>query len=512
MQLPVTEQGTVIAAPVSARGDSPASALLKTFGGVAAFLIVLALVGAVWTVYYWYLTVGYWELWEAPAYSHYVWLSHGLLLGRIDLPVSDLALQAPVSELIKVVDPYEPGNRLRFSVPFDISYYDGKFYLYFGVVPAVILAIIQKYTGFAAVDDSVLVLGGAWVLMAASAVVIWQIWRRYFPGVWAWYPFIVYMLFAFSEGSFMLLEKPAVYQATILCGQAFLFAGLAFAFPILSGPSRNPLLLLLAGTAWGFAWCSRLSLLPTMLLLVGVVLLRLMTFRDSTRRTIALAFAISIVPVLSIVLTGWYNQARFGSWLETGQRYQFTAYNANAERDHLFSLAYTIPNTEMLLGEPVDRLPDFPYIALAPELSLPKTTELPEYLLTEAPVVGLLVSTPFLFLALTALVPTGTKRRDLTAAIESSSAPWSVTVFALILAATTIVSEFVVASQRYTAIRYRGDFLFLLLLFVYVVLGQVLASSLKWGWMLRIAVLALFALSIAASLALRIYPFVTTPQ
>jgi hypothetical protein len=507
VQLPIAESSPAAAStPVA----STSRTTLRILLGLAAFIVILAMVGAVWTVYYWYLTVGYWDLWEAPAYSHYVWLSHGLLLGNLDLPVSDLALQAPVSELMKVIDPYEPANRLRFSVPFDVSYYDGKFYLYFGVVPAIILALIQKFTGFAAVDDSVLVLGGAWVLMAASAVVIWQVWRRYFPHVHAWYPFLVYMLFAFSEGSFMLLEKPAVYQATILCGQAFLFVGLALVMPVITGRSRNWLLLLLAGTCWGLAWGSRLSLLPTVLLLIGIVVLRLLTFRDSRVKTAAMALAIGIMPLVSIVLTGWYNQARFGNWLESGQRYQFTAYNANAERDHLFSLIYLIPNTQMFLTEPVDRLPEFPYVALAPELTLPKTTDLPEYLLTEAPMVGLLVSTPFLYLTLAALAPTRSKRRELGEIFQPGA--WPATVFALIVAAIAVVSEVVVASQRYTAIRYRGDFLFLWLLFVYVVVGQLLAVPLKWGWLLRIVVFVLFAVSIAASLALRIYPFVTTPQ
>src|SRR5262245_16319587 len=110
---------------------------IRTVLGVLLFLL---LVPVVWAVQYWYLTIGTWELWEAPAYSHYVWLSHGLLLGRLDIVPSDLAIQAPLEELAQVPDPYEPGERQRWNVPFDVSYYQGKFYLYFGVVPAILLA------------------------------------------------------------------------------------------------------------------------------------------------------------------------------------------------------------------------------------------------------------------------------------------------------------------------------------------------------------------------------------
>ena len=69
---------------------------------------------------------------QGPSEEYYAALAANLLHGRTTLPVR------PRPELLRLEDPYDPQENHLYRSQ-DASLYKGRYYLYFGVVPAVTL-------------------------------------------------------------------------------------------------------------------------------------------------------------------------------------------------------------------------------------------------------------------------------------------------------------------------------------------------------------------------------------
>ena len=119
-------------------------------------------VGAVSVLLAW-TVLGKWEFPSlGPDYDdHYNLLVHGFRKGN-------LAMDVPVPEaLTRIANPWDPANRpAGLRVPSDVSYYNGHFYLYFGVVPAVTL--MWPFRAITGVD-----LPAAYALIAFCTGAFW---------------------------------------------------------------------------------------------------------------------------------------------------------------------------------------------------------------------------------------------------------------------------------------------------------------------------------------------------
>jgi hypothetical protein len=94
-----------------------------------------------------------------------------------------------------------------------------------------------------------------------------------------------------------------------------------------------------------------------------------------------------------------YNHARFGSWLEFGQRYQLAASNYHAF-PALFSLKNVPPNLYSYALRPVYVLKGFPFLeARIGDGTFPSFIPLPPRYEYNEPIAGLLLTAPFVWLA-----------------------------------------------------------------------------------------------------------------
>ena len=95
--------------------------------------------------------------------------------------------------LASLADPYDPAQNGPYRLApywlWDMSYYKGKLYLYFGVTPAVML-----FWPYAALTGHDLLQRDAVVIFCvigflASVGLLWALWRRYFAEVGVvWWP------------------------------------------------------------------------------------------------------------------------------------------------------------------------------------------------------------------------------------------------------------------------------------------------------------------------------------
>jgi tetratricopeptide (TPR) repeat protein len=252
--------------------------------------------------------------------SYYNLLVRGFRAGQLNVK-----REAP-PELAQLADPYDPTvNAAYIGDVYDMSYYQGKLYLYFGVTPALVL--LWPYvalTGHYLSDKAAVVIFFALGFLAAAGL-LRAIWRRYFPEVSIW----VAMLGIFTLGLALGTQKVItlwcnVYEIAIVCGFAFTMLALAALWCALHEPKRRVLWLVLASLAYGMAVGARPSLL------FGIIILLLPVARawrvaagPESRRRVGLLLAAAVGPAMLIGLGLMvYNFLRFGNPFEFGWHYQ----------------------------------------------------------------------------------------------------------------------------------------------------------------------------------------------
>ena len=267
-------------------------------------------------------------------------LIHGSL--SLDLPVPDA--------LAELDNPYDFESRYAASdgganpVFWDHAFYQGQYYCYFGVVPALLLYIpYQLVTGsWLATPVAVTVLGAGFVI--AAALLVRRIARRFFADSATTATTIAALVLVVGGSNLAyLVSVPRFYSVPILASLLFTMLGLWFwlgARRDVRAPAHaanlpegsSPMLSwwhLAAGSACmalNFG-CRPQFMLACFLALPifwrDIVSDRLLFSRAGMRETCAalLPFVVVIAPLL------WYNYARFGSALDFGSSYNLTGFD-----------------------------------------------------------------------------------------------------------------------------------------------------------------------------------------
>jgi hypothetical protein len=348
-----------------------------------------------------------------------------------------LALRSPPpAALATLEDPYDPDQRFPYNAMLDASYYAGRYYLYFGPVPALLLALAAPVADLRDVPDAALALPFALALTLATGAALLLL-RRFAPGMPTGYLVAGYLVAGLAYPLPLLLGRPAVYETAILAGAFFLMAGLVFAGLALAEVRWWPA----AGVAWALAVGSRLSLAPGVALLAVAAIAWLLR----SRRPLA-ALGVGLPLVVGAAALGWYNWARFGSVVETGHRYQLAGFDLVARYDQFFSLGYLLPNLLLFVLTPPALLGRFPFLAAATPAPTIGPLTLPPGLRVE-PLVGLPVATPFLLLAPLGLVALWRLRAKLPGAALAAG---GLTLLAMLVLLPDLL-------QRYATARYLAD-------------------------------------------------------
>jgi hypothetical protein len=242
-----------------------------------------------------------------------------------------LALDIEVPEALKHVEnPWDPSKRPPdVGAPHDVSYYNGHFYLYFGVVPAVVLFLpFRLLTG----RDLPLVLGSLAFEIGSFLVAacLWlRIVRDHFPRAGSVTRVAGIAALGLAGGQWVLARRISIWEPPIIAGNFFMVCMLASGYRALH--ARNPWGWLAAsGLALGLATGSRPGLIAAA---PGLACLALAVgfgdgsqrWRVPVRRTAmaALSAGLPLAAVVAGLLA--YNQARFGNPFEFGLNYQLTS-------------------------------------------------------------------------------------------------------------------------------------------------------------------------------------------
>lgn len=344
----------------------------------------------------WFLTAGTLDRWFPYQHAYFDRLADAFLSGQLNL------LEQPDPRLLALADPYPYQNRQGVNYLWDVSFFDGKFFLYWGPTPGLLLAM-AKLIARTHIEDQVLAaafLGGLAGLLGWLAGAMWREFaRKSNPSGF------FLLLLAGGLNLYMLWPtgRPGVYETAILAGQFFLLGGLLALFYALRGPGLRPGLTLVGGACLALAVGSRVTLAVVVGWLVLAVVWRTLALGRGGAGRIKSTLAGMLLP---LILGGagllWYNAARFGNPFETGIRYQLGIPQFPHTLAQFFSAVNFFPNLFGYLARAPLFEAEFPFVIVpfVKEIDWPWFIRLPEHFIYHEPQAGVLFGFPLIFFGL----------------------------------------------------------------------------------------------------------------
>ena len=351
----------------------------------------------------WYITSGRMVTFT-PYSAYFDRQANAFLAGQLSL------LEKPPAALLALADPYQVQNRAGIrDYIWDATLYKGKYYLYWGPVPALLATLVKLFHPAWVVEDQYLLLFSIAGMAIGLATLLYWLQKEFFPKIPGWMVLGLTLLGVLNTPVFWLVNRPDVYETAIAAGQCFTILGLYAAARAMQTEKHRVPLLALAGFSWGAAIGSRLDLGVGIAWMVFLICLFLF-FKTRNWRVHAGALAALIVPLLVWGAgLAWYNQARFGNILETGFRFQLTGGALPADSRHVTSVSYILPNIYNLLARPMEvHWREFPFF-FTPFIRSemwPKYLFYPHdpYYFYNEPIAGVFVSIPVIWLLLIPLL------------------------------------------------------------------------------------------------------------
>jgi tetratricopeptide (TPR) repeat protein len=400
--------------------------------------------------------------------AYYNLLVRGLRAGQLSLKE-----EAP-PEPAQLADPYDRTANTPHG-QLDLSYYKGKFYLYFGATPAVVLfwPCVALTGHYLSQKDAAVIFCVVGFLVSVG--LLCALWRRYFAEVGVAVVAAGALALGLATFTPLLLARCDVYEVSVSCGYALMMLALAGIWKALHDPKRRGWWLAAASAAYGLAVGARPNLLfGAVVLLVPVA----QAWRE--RRSVWAVLTAATVPIALIGLVlMFYNARRFDNPFEFGLRYQLAGDRQIAT--HLFSPRYLWFNFRVFFLEPAHWSGRFPFVHDITAPPLPAGHGRVEHPF------GVLTSVPLVWLALAVPLAWRGRPGDLRCTLRGFLAA----VALLSVIGTLTVCLFLAACSRYEA-----EFLSTLVLLAAIgvlSLERTLADrparrrAARWGWGLLLA-------------------------
>jgi hypothetical protein len=292
--------------------------------------------------------------WGFDLSEYYDLLGRAFAAGHLYLPIQ------PSPQLLAQPNPWDPNVDWRLKLN-DAVLFNGRYYLYFGAAPAVLLFTPWRLaTGHDLPQNFglfVFAFGG--FLFACSSLLGLLDLAGVRPGSFV----LALLLLALGvcQGVPYLLSRPDMYEVAIACGYFCTSAGVFFLARGVAS-RQAPCWLAASGLMFGLAVASRPHLVFTGLTAatgLAVLFVRRRGYASGLRSRGFLAFCVAYMLVGAVVAA--YNYARFGNPLEFGFTYQLAGPGQNRLD---FSTRNLIPGLYFMLLSRPELSPVFPWMRM----------------------------------------------------------------------------------------------------------------------------------------------------
>ena len=246
--------------------------------------------------------------------------TEAIMNGQIEL------LEKPTEELKNMENPYDHVKRSAEGIwyLYDVAYYDGAYYNYFGIAPIITLVLPFRFiTGIylhTYLFNFVFVLGIALSLASLYKKLINKFIKKvslcnYYLGYYA----------IFLGANIFTLLRGAKYDIVVTSGIMFLLIAMNLAISIYDKPKWKYLKLIFLGLSTGLIVLSKPNLIvyyPIIILLILNSMKEVKT-KDKIKDGLFIAIPLGTLAIFQMIL----NYIRFDNILEFGAKYQLTSFN-----------------------------------------------------------------------------------------------------------------------------------------------------------------------------------------
>ncbi len=277
-----------------------------------------------------------------------------------------LYLEEDPPEWLKAMDnPYDKGMRDEAQKEtgeeylFDVAFYDGHYYVYFGVVPVLIFYLPFYLLTGSPFPTALGVLMACLMFICGASALLDRFARHHFERVTLGIYLVVQIAFVSGCGMLYLLKFPTFYSLPIACGLMFSVWGLYF-WMCGRGSSKRCLFFALGSLCMALVAGCRPQLLLLSLLAFPLFWRPYISKRRILTKKGIREFLCLIGPYI-LVAAGimLYNHARFGSFTDFGANYNLTV-NDMTQRGWV--LGRIAPALFAYFIQPPDMVGAFPYL------------------------------------------------------------------------------------------------------------------------------------------------------
>ncbi len=302
--------------------------------------------------------------------DHYNLLLHGILKGHLylDVPVDPAMLSA--------ANPYDPKVWVPHGFMYDTSFYQGHYYIYYGIVPLLVFLL-----PFRLITGSDLWLGTATELATVLAffalVGLWlRVRRDYFPRVGSSIVFTSILALGIVSALPSLARRPMMYEFAIANGCLFAMLMLHCLYSALSSPKRTAWMVA-AGVCLGLAFGSRPTFVVTILAPAWLLLHWLN--QERPWRSFWKGIGPALRPAIGLSVGFWviasgillYNYLRFSNIFDVG--YLYLLQDPVSDLKHAWNPAHFWFNVKNYYTSSLTWSRYFPFFTTGPYPDWPKT-------------------------------------------------------------------------------------------------------------------------------------------
>ena len=288
---------------------------------------------------------------HGDAWHHYEYLAEGFLHGHTYLSV------APEPGLLKLKDPYDPETNAHYRLG-DATLFGGKYYLYFGPTPALVMLPWRIVTGHP-FPQRLAVAAFAVAGLAALALLLLGVRKRHFPSLSAVALGGILVVAFHASWLPVTLRRPAVWELPIVAAVACLWWAIFFLWKFHDSGG---------GARWAVAGGTAIVLLMgsrvTFVFAAGAITLLFLTpgfgIGPKGTRSWNGALIVAALAFAGGVALLFYNHERFGKWLEFGQTFQL--WGGDERQVQHFSVRYLPYNAWVYLLSMPEFGPYFPFL------------------------------------------------------------------------------------------------------------------------------------------------------
>lgn len=267
---------------------------------------------------------------------------HGKLAESFAKGILYIDEEPPVS-LLELDNPYDVEARKELDEPilFDYAFYEGRYYVYFGVLPCVLFYLPYYLITGETLCNTVVILIGLLVLLCSWAVMLDSLVKRFFPELSVKQVVLAYCFLNFASGYILMTGNINFYFIPMLYSLVLIVLGACFWISAVKPGEQGEEYfsnhyVLLGSVMFALVLACRPQLVLTAILALPLLMRGMLSAKMLSRLGMKpihnphklknwmcffLPYFVVAIPLMI------YNQLRFGSPFEFGAKYNLTSFN-----------------------------------------------------------------------------------------------------------------------------------------------------------------------------------------